>query len=50
MYEPRGIMRLWTGRSVGLHEVTAERVSQIEREIARIEWAIEFVSALGKVV
>jgi hypothetical protein len=46
-----GITRLWTGRTVdGLREVTAERVSQIEQEIARIEATIEFVSTLGKVL
>jgi hypothetical protein len=43
-------MRLWTGRSSSgqLRDVTAERVGEIEREIARIEATIEFVAVLKK--
>jgi hypothetical protein len=48
-YHPLGVMRLWTGRSSEqLLDVTAKRVSEIEREIARIEATIEFVAVLKK--
>jgi hypothetical protein len=42
-YHPIGFMRLWTGRSPDhLSEITAERVEQIGREIARIDATIQF--------
>ena len=42
-YHPIGVMRLWTGRSADhLRDITAERVDQIGREIARIDAAIQF--------
>lgn len=48
-YEPRGVMRLWEGRAVdNVRDVTAERVVEIERQIARIEGTVEFVRALQK--
>jgi hypothetical protein len=46
-YHPLGVMRLWTGRSADhLNDVTAERVEQIGREIARIEATIQFTRKL----
>ncbi|HTW51057.1 MAG TPA: hypothetical protein VME45_04080 [Stellaceae bacterium] len=46
-YEPRGAMRLWTGRAIdNAHDVTAERVADLERQIARLEGTIEFVRAV----
>ena len=48
-YEPLGVMRLWTGRSPDrLREVTAERVDEIQREIARIEATVKFATVLAK--
>lgn len=48
-YEPRGVMRVWTGRTLDeVREVTAERVAEIEQQIARIEATIEFTHALQK--
>jgi hypothetical protein len=50
-YQPIGVMRLWTGRSADrLREVTAERVEEIKREIARIEATIQFSRKLQKVL
>jgi hypothetical protein len=49
IYEPLGVMRLWTGRSPDhLREVTAEHVDEIQREIARIEATIKFATVLAK--
>ena len=49
LYQPVGVMRLWTGRSPDhLREVTAERVDEIHREIARIEAIIKFAAVLAK--
>jgi hypothetical protein len=46
-YEPRGVMRLWAGRAIdNAHDVTAERVADLERQIARLEGTIEFVRAV----
>jgi len=48
-HPPHGPMRVWTGRSADtLHEITDERVAQIERDLGRIEATIEFVTALQK--
>jgi hypothetical protein len=48
-YEPRGVMRVWEGRALdGAREVTAQRVAEIEQQIARIEATIEFAHALQK--
>jgi hypothetical protein len=46
-YEPRGVMRLWRGRSMDrLREVTGERVVTLQREIAIIDALIEFAEAV----
>jgi len=46
-YHPRGTTRLWAGPSIDhLREVTEDRVAEIEREIARIAAAVEFVTVL----
>jgi hypothetical protein len=50
-YEPLGAMRLWKGRSKErLHEITEERVDAIQRELARVDAAIELAAAIGKVL
>jgi hypothetical protein len=46
-YQPLGVRRLWAGRSTDhLVDVTAKRVGEIEREIARAEATSELVASL----
>lgn len=49
-YEPFGVMRLWAGRAIdNARDVTAERIADLERQIAQIEATIEFARAMQKV-
>jgi hypothetical protein len=49
-YEPRGVMRLWAGRAIdNARDVTADRIADLERQIAQIEATIEFALAMQKV-
>jgi len=49
-YEPRGVMRLWAGRAIdNARDVTADRIADLERQIAQIEATIEFARAMQKV-
>jgi hypothetical protein len=46
-YHPSGVMRLWSGRSTDhLVDVTAKRVGEIEREIARAEAIRKLIGVL----
>jgi hypothetical protein len=49
-YEPLGVMRLWAGRAIAnARDVTAERIADLERQIAQIEATIEFARAMQRV-
>jgi hypothetical protein len=50
-YEPRGVMRLWAGRAIdNARDVTAERIADLERQIARVGAMIEFARAVQKML
>ena len=50
-YVPDGILRVFEGTSEhNLREVTEDRIAAIQKELARIEATIAFVSTLARVL